>query len=61
MEWVLILFVHASLLASGDSVALTQVPMENEKACRLAGDAARSLVYEYAKIVPIVYTEIVIP
>ncbi len=44
MEWVLILFIHASLLSSSDSVALTQVPMENEKACRLAGDAARSLV-----------------
>jgi hypothetical protein len=44
MEWVLILFIHAGAWAQGDSVALTTVPMESEKACRLAGEAAKPLV-----------------
>jgi hypothetical protein len=44
MEWVLVLYVYAGIMAKGDSVALTTVPMESEKACRLAGNAANALV-----------------
>lgn len=44
MEWVLVIYIYAGMLAQGDSVALTTVPMESEKACRIAGDAANGLV-----------------
>lgn len=44
MEWVLVLYIYAGTFAQGDSVALTTIPMETEKACRIAGDAARGLV-----------------
>lgn len=44
MEWVLVLYVYAGIMAKGDSVALTTVPMETERACRIAGEAANSLV-----------------
>ena len=44
MEWVLVLYVYAGIMAKGDSVALTTVQMESEEACRIAGDAAKGLV-----------------
>jgi hypothetical protein len=44
MEWVLVLYIYAGMMAQGDSVALTTVPMESEKACRVAGEAAKGLV-----------------
>lgn len=49
MEWVLILYIYAGMLAKGDSVALTTVPMESERACRLAGEASNALVTGSAK------------
>ena len=51
MEWVLVLYIYAGVLAKGDSVTLTTVPMETEKACRVAGDAANALVAGSTKIV----------
>lgn len=44
MEWVLVLYIYAGTFAQGDSVALTTILMESEKACRIAGDAAKGLV-----------------
>lgn len=44
MEWVLILYIYAGAMASGDSVALTHIPMATEQACRTAGDASNGLV-----------------
>jgi hypothetical protein len=44
MEWVLILFIHASLMSSSDSVSLTNVPMTTQAMCEAAGKAADKLV-----------------
>ena len=33
MEWVLVIYIYAGMLARGDSVALTTVPMSSEKIC----------------------------
>jgi hypothetical protein len=44
MEWVLIVFVYAGIMANTDSVALTNVPgFKSEAACKAAGDITHSL------------------
>lgn len=39
--WILILYIYAGVLATGDSVAITNVPgFTSEQSCKLAGDKA---------------------
>jgi len=33
MEWVLVIYIYAGMLARGDSVAVTTVPMSSEEIC----------------------------
>lgn len=50
MEWVLVLYIYAGAFASGDSVALTTIPMQSQEACQSAGKASGSLVTGSAKV-----------
>lgn len=44
MEWTLILFVYAGIMANTDSVALTNMPgFPTEAMCEAAGDASLSM------------------
>lgn len=44
MEWTLIVFVYAGIMANTDSVALTNVPgFPNKELCDVAGNAALSM------------------
>lgn len=44
MEWVLILYVYAGIMANTDSVALTNVPgFATEQMCKDAGEKTLSL------------------
>jgi hypothetical protein len=49
MDWVMILYIYAGAMASGDSVALTHVPMSTEQACKAAGEASNGLVRSTTK------------
>lgn len=50
MEWTLVIFIYAGILASGDSVALTALPGWNTKAsCEQAGKELQPLVKKAAK------------
>lgn len=45
MNWILVIYIYAGALASGDSVAITNVPgFTTRQACLRAGDEAKSLV-----------------
>ena len=42
--WTLIIFIHASILSKGDSVALTNIPnFKTEQSCINAGNKADKL------------------
>jgi hypothetical protein len=50
MNWTLILYIYAGVLASGDSVALNHIPgFKTEQHCQAAGSAAKPLVKGSAK------------
>lgn len=44
MEYILILYIYAGMLAKGDSVALTNVTFKSMEACQAAGKQAEFLV-----------------
>lgn len=44
MEYLLVLYIYAGLLAKGDSVAITTITFGSETECRNAGEAAAPLV-----------------
>jgi hypothetical protein len=50
MEYVLVLYIYAGALASGDSVALTTVPMQDIATCQKAATQAESLVRASTKV-----------
>ena len=45
MSWILIVYIYAGVMASGDSVALTNVPgFKSEQECVSAGRTGQNLV-----------------
>lgn len=44
MNWVLVMYIYAGMLARGDSVAIHSVPMASEGACEGAAAKAKKLV-----------------
>jgi len=50
MEYVLVLYIYAGVLAKGDSVALTTVPMQDKVTCETAAKQAESLVHMSTKV-----------
>ncbi len=50
MEYVLILYIYAGAMASGDSVALTNIPMNDKVTCEKAAQQAESLVSRSTKV-----------
>lgn len=45
MTWTLVIFIHASVMSSGDSVALTNITgFATEQACQAAAEKSRPLV-----------------
>ena len=50
MEYVLIIYIYAGAMASGDSVALTTVPMQDKVVCETAAKQAESLVARSTKV-----------
>jgi len=50
MSYILVLYIYAGMMSSGDSVSMIQVPgFVTEQACKDAGNAARPLVSGSAK------------
>jgi hypothetical protein len=50
MNWILIIFVHASVLSKGDSMSITNVPgFKTEAACMAAGKKAEDLTKNTTK------------
>ena len=49
MEYVLVLYIYAGAMASGDSVALTTVPMNDKVTCEKAAAESESLVARSTK------------
>lgn len=50
MNWVLVIYIYAGVLASGDSVAIAHIPgFKSEAACAAAGSATKPLVKGSAK------------
>jgi hypothetical protein len=49
MEWVLILYIYAGVLAKGDSVALATIPMRSQEVCEIAGKEAEVLTSNSTK------------
>lgn len=44
MSWILVIFVHASILSDKDSMAITNVPgFKTEASCLAAGKKAKEL------------------
>jgi len=49
--WTLIIFIHASILSSDDSVALTNIPkFKTEQSCINAGNEAHKLTELTVKV-----------
>lgn len=45
MTWILVLYIYAGAMASGDSVTVTSVPgFASRQQCEQAGNASRPLV-----------------
>ena len=45
MSWILVIYIYAGVLASGDSVAITNIPnFATRQECMQAGEDAKSLV-----------------
>lgn len=58
LEFILILYIYAGAMASGDSVALQAVPgFSDRTSCVAAGEASRSLVGGSAKVLRFVCLE----
>jgi len=55
--WTLILFAYANVMASGDSVAFTNVTFVNQKSCIVAGDQATTMAKGTAKTIRYVCVE----
>jgi hypothetical protein len=49
MSWILVIYIYAGAFAKGDSVAISTIPMPNQKACMAAGQQAAGLVKGSAK------------
>ena len=51
MNWILVIYIYAGALASGDSVSLLQInkPFSSQQSCDEAGKAASTLVRASAK------------
>ena len=50
MNWILIIFVHGSVLSNADSIAITNVPgFKTEAACMAAGKKSEDLTKGTAK------------
>lgn len=50
MDWVLIIYIYAGVLAKGDSVALATIPMASHELCKKAADEADKLSANSTKI-----------
>ena len=52
MNWVLVLFAHASILSNADSMALTNVSgFKSEAACIAAGKQSEKLASSTTKVI----------
>ena len=51
MNWILVIYIYAGVLANGDSVAITSIPnFATLQECRQAGKDAEVLVTGSAKV-----------
>ena len=51
MNWILIIYIYAGVLANGDSVAITTIPyFSSKQECMQAGNNAKELVNGSTKV-----------
>lgn len=51
MNWILVIYIYAGVLANGDSVAITNIPnFSTKQDCMQAGKDAEGLVTGSAKV-----------
>jgi hypothetical protein len=55
--WTLILFAYANMMASGDSVAFTNVNFVSQKSCVSAGEQATTMAKNTAKTIRYICVE----
>lgn len=49
MEWILVMYIYAGMLAKGDSVVMATVPMASQEICQREGKKGEALVGGSAK------------
>jgi len=49
MEWILVMYIYAGMLAQGDSVVMATIPMTSQEVCQREGTKGEKLVSGSAK------------